>query len=93
LHEFDQTSTFEDVKITDDYKAKIKLWAANPPVMPDHRPKNGPKFKAQKFSSYDEFNAWKDALWKEWAQKIGANPEKNPQDIDFLLELKKLGRL
>jgi len=57
------------MKITDDYKAKIKMWAANPQVVPDSPPKNIPKFRSMKFNSYAEANAWKKELIKQMAQQ------------------------
>lgn len=56
------------MKITDDYKAKIKLWAANPQVVPDSPPKNIPKFRSKKFDSYAEMNEWKKSLLREFAK-------------------------
>jgi hypothetical protein len=56
------------MKITDDYKAKIKMWAANPQVVPDSPPKNIPKFRSMKFQSYAEMNAWKKSLLREMAK-------------------------
>ena len=46
----------------DDYDAKFKIWAENPKVVACPKPKNLPVFKARRFDSYDEFNAWKSAL-------------------------------
>jgi len=56
------------MKITDDYKAKIKMCAANPQVIPDSPPKNIPKFASKKFRSYAEMNAWKKTLLREFAK-------------------------
>ena len=61
------------MKITDDYKAKIKLWAANPQVVPDMPPKNMPRFKSKKFSSYAEMNEWKKSLLREFAKSAPGN--------------------
>jgi len=61
------------MKITDDYDAKIKLWAANPKVVPDSPPRNIPKFPPQKFRSYAEMNAWKDSLLREFAKAAAAH--------------------
>ncbi len=49
------------MKITDDYQAKIKMWAANPVVVPDSPPKL-PSFPPQRFNSYEEMNAWTKSL-------------------------------
>ncbi len=56
------------MKITDDYKAKIKLWAENPQVVPDSPPKNIPKFHSKRFNTYAEFNAWKRSLLHKFAK-------------------------
>jgi hypothetical protein len=56
------------MKITDDYDAKYKTWAANPQVIPDSPPKNLPQFPPQKFRSHEEMNAWKESLLREIAR-------------------------
>jgi hypothetical protein len=61
------------MKITDDYKAKIRLWAASPQVVPDNPPKNIPKFGCKKFQSYAEMNAWKKSLLLEMAKSAPGN--------------------
>lgn len=43
----------------DDYKAKYRLWIRNPPVFSPPVPLNLPHFGCKRFSSYEEFNAWK----------------------------------
>jgi hypothetical protein len=55
------------MKISDDYQAKIRLWAANPKVIPLPGPKL-PAFRSRKFSSSAEMNAWKHELLKQAAQ-------------------------
>jgi hypothetical protein len=55
------------MKLTDNYAAKIKLWATNPQVVPMPPLPKLPKFGAKKFSSYAEFNAWKRELLKQIA--------------------------
>jgi hypothetical protein len=62
------------MKITDDYKAKIKLWARNPQVAPDLAPKNMPQFRSQGFSSHANMNAWKKSMLREFA-KLAPGPE------------------
>jgi hypothetical protein len=47
------------MKITDDYKAKIRLWAADCRVVPAPPIKLIPGFQSQRFSSHTEMNAWK----------------------------------
>lgn len=49
-------------KITDDYRAKIRMWAANPQVIPPLPLPKLPKFSRQKFNSYEEMNEWKRQL-------------------------------
>ena len=50
------------MKVTDDYQAKIKLWAQNPKQQPLDPLPRMPKVRSQKFSSYAEMNAWKQEL-------------------------------
>jgi len=57
------------MKLTDDYKAKIKLWVANPRVMPLPPGPPVPRFRPQKFSSYEEMNRWKKALLTQMARE------------------------
>jgi hypothetical protein len=56
------------MKITDDYKAKYRLWAANPTVTPASAPVKLPNFKSRRFSSPAEMNAWKDSVLRQAAQ-------------------------
>ena len=56
------------MKITDDYKAKIRLWAANPTVIPDGPPVKIPNFKSRKFFSHAEMNEWKASVLRQLAQ-------------------------
>ena len=55
-------------KITDDYRAKFRLWALNPQVVPAGPPTVIPGFKSRRFSSHAEMNAWKQSLIRVWAQ-------------------------
>ena len=55
------------MKITDDYKAKYRLWAANPQVIAAPTPLKLPKFASRKFSSHAEMNEWKRNLLREIA--------------------------
>jgi hypothetical protein len=62
------------MKITDDYKAKIRLWAADLKVEP--LPSVGPalpRFRAQKFSSHEEMNRWKMDLLAKVARSHAAD--------------------
>jgi hypothetical protein len=58
------------MKITDDYKAKYRLWAANPVVVAAPPPPRLPKFASRKFSSHAEMNEWKRDLLRELAQSV-----------------------
>jgi len=87
------------MKITDDYKAKIQIWAADPQVIADSPPPKLPNFRSRKFYSYAEMNEWKVLMLKELARTLSVASKKaadRPQDqadIEFLLELQKLGKL
>ncbi|MFH1709379.1 MAG: hypothetical protein ABIF71_15885 [Planctomycetota bacterium] len=50
------------MKYTDDYEAKLTIWARESRVHPLPKFKGIPKFTPQKFNSYAEFNQWKQAL-------------------------------
>ena len=56
------------MKITDDYKAKYRLWAQNPRVAPVSKAVKIPRFKSQRFSSHAEMNAWKQSVLRELAR-------------------------
>ncbi len=56
------------MKITDDYKAKYRLWAAHPRVVPAPAPVRLPRFKSRRFASHAEMNAWKQEVICELAQ-------------------------
>jgi hypothetical protein len=56
------------VKISDDYDAKIALWARESRVYPLPKMINLPAFKSRKFRSYEEFNAWK----RQYLEEIAA---------------------
>ena len=57
------------MKITDDYQAKIKLWAIRPEVTRLPRPTGWPPFSGKKFNSYEEMNEWKRRYLLEIAEK------------------------
>ena len=56
------------MKITDDYNAKYRLWAANPTVVPAPAAPRLPDFKSKRFSSHAELNAWKLSALRQLAQ-------------------------
>jgi len=56
------------MKITDDYNAKYRLWAANPTVIPAPAAIRLPDFKSKRFSSHAELNAWKTSVVRQLAQ-------------------------
>lgn len=60
------------MKFTDDYTAKLTIWAREGRVVPLPRATNLPRFKSRKFSSYEEFNAWKRDLLDQWVRSGGA---------------------
>ena len=61
------------MKITDDYKAKYRLWAANPTVVPAPAATQLSNFKSRRFSSHAELNVWKLSVLRQLAQ---ASPAK-----------------
>ena len=61
------------MKITDDYQAKYRLWAANPTVIPAAAPVKVPNFKSKRFSSHAEMNAWKNSVIHQLAQLAPPN--------------------
>jgi hypothetical protein len=56
------------MKITDDYNAKYRLWAANPTVVPAPAAPRLPDFKSKRFSSHAELNTWKLSALRRLAQ-------------------------
>jgi hypothetical protein len=56
------------MKITDDYNAKNRLWAAQPTVMPAPDAIRLPGFKSRRFASHAELNAWKTSVLRQLAQ-------------------------
>jgi hypothetical protein len=56
------------VKFTDDYSAKLKIWAGTPTVCRLPRATGLPRFGVKRFDSYDAFNAWK----REFMDQIAA---------------------
>jgi hypothetical protein len=56
------------MKITDDYNAKHRLWAANPTVVPAPATPRLPDFKSRRFSSHAELNTWKLSVLRQLAR-------------------------
>lgn len=56
------------MKITDDYTAKRRLWAAHPTVVPAPPAVHLPGFKSRRFASHAELNAWKSSVLRQLAQ-------------------------
>lgn len=61
------------MKITDDHKAKYRLWAAAPQIVPAPAPPRLPKFSSRKFSTHAEMNEWKRSLLREIARTAPAH--------------------
>ena len=59
------------MKYSDDYHAKLRLWAAEARVYPLPKMTGLPRFRSRKFSSYEEMNAWKRELIMEIARQGG----------------------
>ena len=57
------------MKVSDDYLAKIRIWARNPQVVTLPRGPAIPKFSSQRFSSHEEMNRWKEKLLQQMARK------------------------
>lgn len=57
------------MKVTDDYKAKLRLWATNQTVVALPPPPLLPRFPARKFQTHAEMNAWKKALLRQLAHE------------------------
>ena len=58
------------MKVTDDYNAKYRLWAANPIVVAAPPAVTLPNFKSKRFSSHAEMNAWKLSMLRQLAQAL-----------------------
>ena len=59
---------FSAMKVTDDYNAKYRLWAANPVVAPAPVAVKLAGFKSRRFSTHAELNAWKISCLQKIAQ-------------------------
>lgn len=58
------------MKITDDHRAKARLWARQPTVVPLPPGPTLPRFPAQRFRTHAEMNRWKQSLLRELAQTM-----------------------
>jgi len=58
------------MKVTDDYRAKYRLWAINPVVVPAGRVVKLPGFKSRRFASHAELNAWKTSVLRQLARGL-----------------------
>lgn len=47
------------MKISDDYDAKLTIWAQEAKVYPLPKAVGLPRFGSKRFRSYEEMNAWK----------------------------------
>jgi hypothetical protein len=56
------------MKVTDDYSAKYRLWAANPRIIPAPTPVRIPHFKSRRFTTHAEMNVWKESVLRLLAQ-------------------------
>ncbi len=59
------------MKRTDDYKAKLELWAEEGRVVPMPRATGFPPFGCCRFSSASEMNVWKKEFLAETARNGG----------------------
>jgi hypothetical protein len=60
------------VKTTDNYAAKLEIWAREGKVARLPRIANLPRFGHRRFSSYEELNTWKQSLRDQLAEQGGA---------------------
>jgi hypothetical protein len=60
------------MKVSDDYNAKYRLWAANPVVAPAGKKVTLPDFKSRRFGSHAELNAWKVSVLLRLARALPA---------------------
>ena len=56
------------MKISDDYNAKVRLWALFPRVVAAGPVPKLPPFKKQSFRSHEEMNQWKQNLLRTLAR-------------------------
>jgi len=62
---------FRTMKIADDYKAKLEIWAAEGRVVAMPHATGLPHFGSRRFSSGAEMNAWKKEFLAETARRGG----------------------
>lgn len=60
------------MKVTDDYNAKYRLWAARPVVVSASEPVRLPGFKSRRFASHAELNEWKASVLRQLAADVPA---------------------
>ena len=60
------------MKVSDDYNAKYRLWAANLIVAPAGKKVILPGFKSRRFTSHAELNAWKSSVLLQLARALPA---------------------
>lgn len=59
------------MKINNDYKAKLKIWASDNRIISLPKAVGFPEFSCKRFSSGSEMNAWKKELLAETARRGG----------------------
>lgn len=47
------------MKVSDDYRAKIRMWASNPVVVAAPPVRRYPPFPSVRFANHEEMNRWK----------------------------------
>ena len=60
------------MKTTDNYKAKLDIWARERRPQPQPKIANLPRFGSKKFNSYAELNEWKKQLLETLTGSGGA---------------------
>jgi hypothetical protein len=60
------------MKITDNYDAKLEIWAREGKAVRLPRIANLPRFGHRRFNSYKELNDWKQSLRDQLAEQGGA---------------------
>lgn len=63
------TADGQTMKVTGDYRAKIRLWAMAPRVAQWRLGPALPGFAAQKFKTHAEMNRWKESLIRAVARR------------------------
>lgn len=58
------------MKVSDDYRAKIRMWAAKPVVVAAPPARVYPKFSSVRFASHEEMNRWKEAYLCRIAREL-----------------------